>query len=212
MSDPAADPNRSSNPFADAPLPAGERLQSAADPLNPYAAPVGVDEYRVQTGPGPGIWRNGDLIVIHQSLDLPRRCIWTNEPSERRLTLALTYSTWLGLRNWSIHFDYSFSRTALRQVMKIGLTSGLVALGSFLALMGLFVIENTEIVQFTWLATLCVIVAPLLVISLLVACGLVWKQLQPPLSLIHQEQGYFCLRGAKEPFLQSLPNWPGLHR
>ena len=192
------------NPFADEPLPVGKRLHSAADPLNPYAAPAGVAEYQVQTdGPGVGVWRNGDLIVIHQSLNLPDRCIWTNEPTLRRFTNWLTYSTWLGLRNWKIGFDYGFSRTALRKVMKVAIIGLLIFVGSVGAIAGLIALESYNLLHLTWLA-------PFFMILAAVGCLLAVQQAQHPLTLIHQENGYFCLRGAKEPFLKSLPNWPGL--
>jgi hypothetical protein len=192
-----------SNPFADQPLPAAERLHSAADPLNPYAAPAGIEEYHPELGPGVGIWRNGKLVVIHQSLDFPERCIWTNEPSERRFTQQFTFSSMLGLRNWSIPFAYSFSPVSRNKVVWDFLSGGLLTTASFLMLVMLFALDENGILQVAWLS-------PLFFITLAFGFGIMWRQLQSPLSLTHQEQAYFCLRGAKEPFLRSLPNWPGL--
>ncbi|WP_254508416.1 hypothetical protein [Anatilimnocola floriformis] len=194
------------NPFADEPLPTGQRLQSAADPLDPYAAPAGGAEYEVQhAGPGPGVWRQGDLVVVHQSLNLPERCIWTNEPTKRRFTVRFTYYTWLGLRGWQLDFAYSFSRTALWRMMRKVLTGLAMFTGSVGANAGIITLESYNYFQFDWLA-------PLFVITAIVGCMLAYRASREPLSLVYHEQGYFCLRGAKEPFLESLPNWPGLHR
>src|SRR6476469_6580915 len=116
----------SPNPFADDPQPQTKRLQSAADPLNPYAAPTGVDEYRPE-GPGVGAWRNGELVVIHESVDFPERCIWTNQATNRRFRQNFTLQ-WVGLFSSTIPFEYSFSAEALRKVTGNMLASlGMVA-------------------------------------------------------------------------------------
>jgi hypothetical protein len=72
----------SPNPFADDPSPPEQvRLHSAADPLNPYAAPAGTDPAR-KSQPGIGMWRDGPLVVMHVRATFPDRCVFTNEPTE----------------------------------------------------------------------------------------------------------------------------------
>jgi hypothetical protein len=193
----------SPNPFADEPLPRAERLQTATDPLNPYASPVGVDEYR-PPGPGVGAWRNGELVVIHESVDFPERCIWTNQETNRRFQQKFVYGHWVGLFSSSINFDYSFSAEAQRKVTANVLASlGMVA-ASFLILAAIFALQRSEILYLSWLS-------PIFMITLMIGVGMALRYSRKPLSLIHHEQKYYCIRGAKEPFLKSLPKWPGLY-
>ena len=193
----------SPNPFADEPLPQTERLQSAGDPQNPYAAPVGVAEYR-PTGPGVGVWRNGELVVLHESMDFPARCIWTNQETKRRFQQHFTYGSWLGINSITIPFDYSFSAEAKQKVVGNVLASLGMSAASFAFLVGLFALDRHDIVHLTWLS-------PIFMITMMLGFGMMLRYSRNPLSLIHHEQKYYCLRGAKEPFLRSLPKWPGLY-
>lgn len=191
----------SPNPFADDPLPRAERLQSAVDPLNPYAAPTGVDEYRPE-GPGVGAWRNGELVVIHESVNFPERCIWTNQATNRRFQQSFTYGPWVF--SSTIPFEYSFSAEALRKVTGNMLASlGMVA-ASLVILTAIFALQANHVAYFTWLS-------PIFMITMMIGVGMLFRYSRSPLSLIHHEQKYYCIRGAKEPFLKSLPKWPGLY-
>jgi hypothetical protein len=193
----------SPNPFADDPQPLTERLQSAADPLNPYAAPLGVDEYRPE-GPGVGAWRNGELVVIHESVDFPERCIWTNQATNRRFQQKFTWANWGGLFSSTIPFDYSFSAEATRKVVSNVLAAAGMVAASLLILTALFMLERRGILYLTWLS-------PIFMITMMIGVGMLFRYSRSPLSLIHHEQKYYCIRGAKEPFLKSLPKWPGLY-
>jgi hypothetical protein len=193
----------SPNPFADEPLPQTERLQSAADPLNPYAAPVGVAEYQ-PTGPGVGAWRNGELVVIHESVNFPERCIWTNQETNRRFTHHFTYGSWIGIDSQTISFDYSFSAEARQKVVGNVLASLGMFAASLVFLIGLFALDRNNIAHLTWLS-------PIFMITMMLGFGMMLRYSRSPLALIHHEQKYYCIRGAKEPFLRSLPKWPGLY-
>lgn len=193
----------SPNPFADEPLPQVERLQSAGDPQNPYAAPAGVGEYR-PTGPGIGVWRNGELVVLHESVNFPERCIWTNQETKRRFQQYFTHGDWIGINSKTIPFDYSFSAEARQKVAGNVLASLGMFAASFAFLIGLFALERNDIANLTWRC-------PIFMITMMVGFGMMLRYSRSPLSLIHHEQKYYCIRGAKEPFLRSLPKWPGLY-
>lgn len=94
------------NPFADDPSPSGQtRLHSAADPLNPYAAPAGLDAPR-KSDPGIGMWSDGPLVVMHQRATFPDRCVFTNEHTEirRRQNVPWSYAIDVSSRILELHF------------------------------------------------------------------------------------------------------------
>lgn len=82
-----------SNPFAN---PAGQGNHNPfADELNPYATPVEVG-YRppqspVADSPFAGLWRQGDLLVMHKAAPLPDICLKSNEPATERLKRKLSW-------------------------------------------------------------------------------------------------------------------------
>lgn len=193
----------SPNPFADESLPQAERSPAAADPHNPYASPVGVAEYQ-PTGPGAGAWRNGDLVVIHESVNFPERCIWTNRETKRRFEQHFTWGDWIGFSRKTIPFDYSFSADATRKIVGNVLASLGMFVASIVIMAAIAVLERNDIIYLSWLS-------PIFMITLMVGFGMMIRYSRSPLSLVHHEQKYYCIRGAKEPFLRSLPKWPGLY-
>ncbi len=63
------------NPFAD-------------QAVNPYAAPVQTGYYPqmpMQLSPFAGLWREGNVLVMHKLAPLPDICLKSNEPATRRL-------------------------------------------------------------------------------------------------------------------------------
>ena len=68
----------SSNPFA--------------DQINPYAAPqmgAGYQAPNVSQHAFAGLWRQGNLLVMHKSAPIPDVCWLSNQPSRRRLKRTL---------------------------------------------------------------------------------------------------------------------------
>lgn len=61
--------------------------------VNPYAPAITQSHVQqpANTVPVGGIWRDGDLLVVHKMATLPRRCIKSNEPIERTLKRNLTW-------------------------------------------------------------------------------------------------------------------------
>lgn len=67
-------PPGSPNPFADQP--------------NPYAAPLELTAYEppvLDTAPFAGLWRQGNLLVMHKEAPLPNICLKSNLPATHRL-------------------------------------------------------------------------------------------------------------------------------
>ena len=63
--------------------------------VNPYAAPQGGSPFGANPNqpqwqaPAPaaeaGVWRDGRLLVMHKSAQLPDRCVKSNQPADGRL-------------------------------------------------------------------------------------------------------------------------------
>jgi hypothetical protein len=198
-----------SNPFADEPLPErGARLESAGDAANPYAAPVGIVERKRERGPGVGIWRHKNLVVIHQKLDFPDRCIWTNKPALDRWSSAYTVPGWHGFGR-TVRFAFSLSLSARQRIFRDWLRGVMIALtGCLLLAVGAFIGGATWASDF--LSILYGMSVPFGLGGLIWGLGTVWWHWRP-LSLVHHDGPYFVLRGARQPFLNSLPPWPGLY-
>ncbi|MFO0867567.1 MAG: hypothetical protein U0935_01345 [Pirellulales bacterium] len=59
---------------------------------NPYAAPQAPVPAMLADGGGQftgGVWRQGNLLVMHRTAVLPARCVKTNEPTQGRLRRKL---------------------------------------------------------------------------------------------------------------------------
>jgi hypothetical protein len=87
-----------SNSFP-SPPPPGSFGASGANPfgdtINPYASPqeagVLMAEIVGPASPFAGLWRQGNLLVMHKQAPLPDICLKSNLPSERRLKRSLTW-------------------------------------------------------------------------------------------------------------------------
>jgi hypothetical protein len=67
-----------------------------SDDVNPYAAPQRAWEHPAQAAPQPlhplaGLWRQGNLLVMHKSAPLPDICVKSNQPATRRLQRKLQW-------------------------------------------------------------------------------------------------------------------------
>jgi hypothetical protein len=73
------------------------RIAVGANPfvedVNPYAAPreVGYDPQLTIGQPFTGLWRQGDMLVIHKCAPLPDICLKSNKPATRRLKRSLSW-------------------------------------------------------------------------------------------------------------------------
>src|SRR6476660_2337793 len=64
-----------------------------AEEVNPYASPREVGNYpQLAIGhPFAGLWRHGDMLVMHRLAPLPDICVKSNEPATRRLRRSLSW-------------------------------------------------------------------------------------------------------------------------
>ena len=66
----------------------------ADQPVNPYAAPQQTGYFPqapVKPHPFAGLWREGNILVMHKLAPLPDNCVKSNEPATRRLTRKLSW-------------------------------------------------------------------------------------------------------------------------
>ena len=197
----------SPNPFADEPQPTNVvRLQSAADPLDPYAAPAGAEEYRRPVDPGVGVWRDGDFLVVHLDADFPRRCLLTNAPTNKRQWQTITWSYAIDWSQRHTSFTYGMSPAIWnrnRRVRHAAAAAGMLAFLSLLV-MGL-VPRDFNLLQGNYGAVVLIGLMAVIVIAILLCWH--WGY---PLRFVKARQSYLWLSGGGQAFLNSLPVWPGL--
>jgi phage shock protein PspC (stress-responsive transcriptional regulator) len=75
-----------------APRPSGNPF---ADQVNPYAAPqaTAFQPQMAAAAPSkfPGLWRKGNVLVMHKMAPLPDICLMSNQPATRRLKRNLQW-------------------------------------------------------------------------------------------------------------------------
>jgi hypothetical protein len=79
--------------------PPGKNPFGEADAVNPYAAPQQASAfppYSQAAAPAPpskypGLWREGNILVMHKLAPLPDVCLLSNQPAERRLKKKLQW-------------------------------------------------------------------------------------------------------------------------
>lgn len=175
-----------------------------ADLANPYAAPPGGQEYLPEAGPGVGVWRLHEQVVIHQAVDFPERCIFTNEPGMVRRTLELSWYAWFGLSYCSIKFAYSLSASGVKKRSQ-DLLWPIAFLGSGCLLVLLEFLSGGQHAMFgLGRMPLMGIIGVVLVFKGYISPR--WRIMQ----LVHRAGPYFVLSGGGPAFVQSLPPWPGL--
>ena len=193
------------NPFADDPLPEhAVRLKSVADPLDPYAAPAGMAEYKTDRDPGVGMWRDGKWLVMHREAEFPPRCIFTNLEAE---TYGKQSISWAYLNDWrgqTVKLNYGLtmaSRDRMRRMLAIVILVAVAAFAMIFLLVGVRVNADGPLAALGPLFLLC-----LLVIG--VSLKFAWNAVNP-LNYVSSKKSYVWLSGAGMPFLNSLPPWPG---
>jgi hypothetical protein len=85
--DPRVLPGAGENPFAD-------RTPPYKADLNPYASPVYAQTPAfagIQGGAQGGLWREGNVLVMHKQAPLPDVCLLSNQPATGRLKRSLRW-------------------------------------------------------------------------------------------------------------------------
>jgi hypothetical protein len=206
----------SPNPFADDPQPPERvRLHSAADPLDPYAAPAAAADDQTDKpllgAMETGLWRQGRLIVMQHGAQFPTRCVLTNAPTKNRTPRALPRGYVIDL-GWKprIIVPYAIANHALWWLMMIRI----VALGS--VLMIVFAVRQFVWVSYSsWVFLLqsgiVIFLAIPMVGLVLLAMALAKMAIDAlhPLRIVVSDGEFSWLYGGGHDFLNSLPPWPG---
>jgi hypothetical protein len=190
-----------------------------APAVNPYAAPQLMGNYAApQPQQGfPGLWRQGDLLVMHKQAPLPPICLKSGQPASQWLRRNLQWhEPWIivtivaGILIYVIIAllmtkratlmigltDEWAARRKTRILIALGITAGGIALGAA----GIF-LGNQGIGSEGWFALLPLAFVTLLGAALYgqYACRLVWPQ-----RITDQ---YVWLKGVHPSFLDQLPVW-----
>jgi hypothetical protein len=191
------------NPFADEPQRAGRvRLQSAADPLDPYAAPAGEAEYFESLGPGVGLWRQEHEIVMHRHAAFPPRCVLTNAPNEelvpRRLAWGHPFD--IGLTQ-QLMVPYAISPRAAQGLSWFRMLAICIAIAAVAGLVFLWYAFSQNLVPY--------LIVPMGFLMLVFAgCFKIALDAKRPLKIVARGGEYLWIIGAGPEFLSSLPRWP----
>lgn len=199
-----ANNNSVPNPFADEPQLAGTiRLQSAANPLDPYAAPAGAAEYHESIGPGIGIWRIEHEIVMHRLATFPPRCVLSNDPHNDLVPRRLA---------WGHPFDIGLTqRLIVPYAISPGAALGLDYfrfLSVSIAITSLVLLGITLYAFFYNFQSVFFIILIAFLMLMFVGCCKIAFDAKRPLKIVARGGEYIWLIGAGPEFLASLPNWP----
>lgn len=162
-----------------------------------------------------GLWRKGNILVMHKNVQLPDRCVKSNVPTNRRLRRNLSWHhpaiflsilisllvyiiLALILRKTAIIYiglsDEWFARR--RRAILVGWLTTLAAIAMFV--IGIASIDQSEIVP--WL---------ILVGVVLFFFGLIWGLVRARMvSPARISDEYVWLKGVHPEFLADLPVWP----
>jgi hypothetical protein len=190
------------NSFADEPQSPGTiRLQSAADPLDPYAAPAGAAEYFESLGPGVGLWRVEHELVMHRHAAFPPRCVLTNDPHAELVHRRVA---------WNHPFDldllgrlvvpYAILPSAARGLGYKRILSACIALAALATVAYCVSIFSLPFVF---------LIIPIGILSVVFfECSKIAWGAACPLRIVARGGDYFWIIGVGPEFLASLPAWP----
>jgi hypothetical protein len=186
-------------PQATAPAAIVMPRDDSSDDINPYAPPA-VPDPLLPLHAGPGVWRDGYFVVMHQESELPLVCVKTGLACRQRVRvevfpmqlskmprrIAVPLASW-----WRIWAVYCREHVML---LGIGLVFGAQGLDSGMKWIfgGDFLVAN--------------VFAAGAIFVILALCGMFWGS---PLDCVRSDGPYFWLRGACPRFLENLPEWPG---
>lgn len=199
----------SPNPFADDPRTAdAQRLQSAADPLNPYAAPVNAEA--LERPEVVGVWRDGQLLVMHRRAPLPEVCIVTGQPTAQRHWQTMRWHQPVDWGQRALIVEYGILPEVLRMergvpiIPLIGSVAAwivtMVGCSLFASLQGLQGQEAEDVM------TLGIVIGSILT-GLCFLPVIVKRRQSKRLTLVAVEKHYVWLSGPSEAFLRTLPPW-----
>jgi hypothetical protein len=187
---------------------------------NPYAAPREMNPFAdaaamQQSGAATGLWREGNVLVMHKAAPLPDICVKSNLPATRRLkrvmywhhpaiflTLLISILIYailaLCLRKKAvIHIPLTDDWFARRR-MRILVAWSIVAVGVLTFVAGIALIDQYDLAPLFLLLGVVLVIAGALV-------GALGARLVYP-SRITDE--YVWIKGINREYLDRLPVWP----
>lgn len=198
----------STNPFADEPLPQGQRLQSVGDPLNPYAAPVNVEP--TQRREVVGVWRDGPLLVMHRSATLPERCVVSGEPTTKRHFETVRWTKPVDWGDRALVVEYGIRPDILRTRNRLPLFPAIISAGVWIVVMVVmgFLVQHYELEGRDVEDAFSVgVVISAIGTAICFLPYLISRMQNKCIRLVDVDRHYLWLRGPSEEFLRTLPPW-----
>ncbi len=212
---PSSYPAPGVNPFGDA---AAGKGQPGGMNVNPYAPPQNFAGYQPQQQPGAtqGLWRQGNILVMHKMAPLPPICVKSGQPATQWLKRNLRWHPQWIIALILIHiFVYAIVAMIMQKTatIHIGLTdewmarrktrlmiAWLLGLGSVaIGVLSVVIAVNLDEPGYLFLLMLAVFVLLGALIYGQYACSLVRPQ-----RITDQ---YVFLKGVHPDFLARLPEW-----
>lgn len=212
---PSSYPPPGVNPFGDG---AAGKGQPGGTNVNPYAAPQTFAGYQPQPQPGAmqGLWRKGNILVMHKMAPLPPICVKSGQPATQWLKRSMQWHPqWIALTIFAGLLVYVILAMIMMQraTIHIGLTdewmarrktrmmiAWLLGLGSVaIGVLGIVIAANTDRSEFIGLLPIAIFLLLGALIYGQYACSLVRPQ-----RITDQ---YVFLKGVHPDFLARLPEW-----
>jgi hypothetical protein len=168
--------------------------------VNPYASPAGVGGYAPDLDRGVGVWRDGDRVVIHKEVELPRICLITGEPARFGYPLEIVWRQGAEISTRRLRLNAPLSAAIHRSYRR----RRWAAIGGFLASVGWlsFAIFLHEIVGQRVVSLSIGLTAFVAAAAFFTYCY--YSQL---LYFVAASGSYLWLKGADRRFLARLPPW-----
>lgn len=170
--------------------------------LNPYASPQVPNPLVDLAHLGVGVWRDGQLIVMHKDAVLPPFCVKTGEPTRKTVYVD---AMWL-CKSFQIYIVGPKLTVPLADRMTL-----ISAWNRQFIVPLVFAVFVVCFILATWIGNYLGqrFEVPAGLLAGIISIGLVvWACVAGDLlTLVRTEGSYHWLSGAKEPFLNRLPPW-----
>ena len=203
--------------FPGAPAPSGNPF---AEQVNPYAAPQAMGFQPVMPAGSvskfPGLWRQGNVLVMHKMAPLPDICLMSNQPATRRLRRnlqwhhpAIALTILAGLLVYVILALVLTKRATIyvplteewyerrKRRLIISWCAGLAFLG--LMILGIFLVAQTNEGMYAWLSLIGFVGSLVTLVAGSMLVGLVTPK--------RITDDYVWLKGVHPDFLNRLEVW-----
>ncbi len=187
---------------------------------NPYAAPTVANPYAeqafAQQGQQGGVWRQGNLLVMHRNAPLPPRCVKTNQPATGQLKRKLywhhpavyaallaniiLYAILAAVLSKRATITIGLSEAGFAKRRRVMLISWIGVLGSVGAFVAGIALNPDQNDVAPWL-----LLAGFLGFLGFLIFGLVAARLVTPKKM---DDNYIWLKGVHPEYLDQLPPWP----